>query len=64
MYFEQRLFLRPQTQDRAISSICSPMTGCSGEEDSDVRPEDEQGSSGGTSKTFTCQKQQCESNTL
>jgi len=54
MYFEQRLFLIPQTQDRATSSNYSPMTGCNGQEDIDVRPEDEQGSSGGTSKSFTC----------
>ena len=40
------------------------MTGCSREEDTDVRTENEQGSSGGTSRTFTCQKQQCEINTL
>jgi len=39
------------------------MTGCNGEEDTDVRPEDERGSSGGTSKSFTCQKLQHESNT-
>jgi hypothetical protein len=64
MYFEQRLFLIPHTQDRTTSSNYSPMTGCSGEEDTDVRLEDEQGSSGGTSKTFTCQKQQRKSNTL
>jgi hypothetical protein len=57
-YFEKGLFLIPQTQDCATSSNFSPMTGCSGEEDTDVRLEDEQGSSGGTSKTFTYQKQQ------
>ena len=63
MYFEQRLFLIPQTQDRATSSH-SPMTGRSGKEDTDVRLEGEQGSSGGTSRTHTCQKQRRESNTL
>jgi hypothetical protein len=42
MYFEQRLFLIPQTQVPVTSSIYSPMTACSGEEDTDVRPENEQ----------------------
>lgn len=64
MYFEQKLFLIPQIQDRATSSKYSPMTGCNGEEDADVRPEDEQVSSGGTSKSFTCRKKQRRSNTL
>jgi hypothetical protein len=54
VYFEQRLFLIPQTQDRATSSNYSPMTGCNGEEDTDIRPEDEQVLSGGASKSFTC----------
>ena len=39
------------------------MTGRSGEEDTDERREDEQGSSGGTSETSTCRKQQRESDT-
>jgi len=30
------------------------MTGCNGEEDTDIRPEDEQVLSGGASKSFTC----------
>ena len=64
MYFEQSLFLIPQIQDHATSSKYSPMTGCNGEEDTDVRPEDEQVSSGGASKCFTCRKKQRRSNTL
>ena len=63
MYFEQMLFLIPQTQDCTTSSNCSPMTGRNGEGDTDERPEDEQGSSDGTSETSTCRKQQCGSNT-
>ena len=39
------------------------MTVSNGEEDTDERPEDEQGSSGGTSETYMCQKKQHESNT-
>jgi hypothetical protein len=63
MYFEQMLFLIPQTQHRANSSNYSPMTGRNGEEDTDERREDEQGSSGGTYETSMCRKQQRESNT-
>jgi hypothetical protein len=63
MYFEQILFLIPQTPDCTTSANYSPMTVSSGEEDSDERREDEQGSSGGTSETYTCQKKQRGSNT-
>jgi len=63
MYFDQMLFLIPQTQDRATSSNYSPMTGSNGEEDTDERREGEHGSSGGTSETSTCRKKQRESNT-
>jgi len=57
------LFLIPQIQDCTTSSNYSPMTVSNGEEDTDERPEDEQGSSGGTSETYMCQKKQHESNT-
>jgi len=57
------LFLISQTQDRATSSNYSPMTGRTGEEDTNERREDEQGSNGGTFETSTCRKQQRESNT-
>jgi len=40
------------------------MTGCNGEEDTDVRPGGERGSSGGTSESFTCQKQYLVKNKL
>ena len=56
MYFEQMMFLIPQTQDRVTSSNCSLMTGSNGEEDTDERQEDEHGSSCGTSETPTCRK--------
>ena len=62
MYFEQMMFLIPQTQDRVTSSNCSLMTGSNGEEDTDERQEDEHGSSCGTSETPTCRKKQRESN--
>jgi len=61
MYFEQILCLIPQTQDRANSSNCSPVTVSNGEEDSDERREDEQGSSGGNPKLNTYRKKQRES---
>jgi hypothetical protein len=54
MYFEQMLFLIPQTQDRATSSNYSPMTVSKGEEDTDERQEDEEGSNDGTAETYTC----------
>jgi hypothetical protein len=63
MYFEQMPFLIPQTPDRTTSSNYSPMTVSNGEEDTDERLEDEQGSTGGTSETYTCQKKQRGSNT-
>jgi hypothetical protein len=63
MYFEQMLFLIPLTQQQATSSNYSPLTGNNGEEGSHERKKDAQGSSGGTSKPSTCQKQQHESNT-
>ena len=56
MYFEQMLFLIPQTQDRATSSNYSPMTVSNGEEDTDERREDEEGSNDGTAETYTCRK--------
>ena len=56
------LFLIPLTQ-HTTSSNYSPLTGNNGEEGSDERKEDAQDSSGGTSKTSTCQKQQHEINT-
>jgi hypothetical protein len=56
------LFLIPPTQHIAPSNF-SPLTSNNGEEDTDERKEDSQGSSGGTSKTL-CQKQQHKSNTL
>jgi hypothetical protein len=62
MYFEQMLFLIPLTQ-HTTSSNYLPLTGNNREEGADERKEDAQGSSGGTSKTSTCQKQQHESNT-
>jgi hypothetical protein len=61
MYFEQMLFLIPQTQDRAASSNYSPMTVSNGEEDTDERREDEEGSNDGTAET--CRKKQSERNT-
>jgi len=63
MYFEQMLFLIPQTQDRATSSNYSPMTVSNGEEDTDERREDEEGSNDGTAETYTCRKKQSERNT-
>jgi len=56
MYFEQRLFLIPQTQDRTTSSNYSPMTDWSGEDDTDERLEDEQGSSGWYTQNFYMSK--------
>ena len=56
MYFEQVLFRIPQTQDRATSSNYSPLTVSSGEEDTDERREDEEGSNDGTAETYTCRK--------
>jgi len=64
MYFEQMLFLIPQTQNRATSSNYSPMTVSNGEEDTDERREDEEGSNDGTAETYTCRKRkQIERNT-
>jgi hypothetical protein len=63
MYLEQMLFLIHLTQQQTTSSNYSPLTGNNAEEGSDERKEDAQGSSGGTSKTSMCQKQQHESNT-
>ena len=63
MYFEQVLFRIPQTQDRATSSNRSPMTVSNGEEDTDERREDEEGSNDGTAETYTCRKKQSERNT-
>ena len=60
MYFEQMLFLIPQTQDRATSSNYSPVTVSNGEEDTDERQEDEEGSNDGT---YTGRKNQRERNT-
>jgi len=60
MYIEQMLFLIPQTQDRANSPNCSPVTVSNGEEDSDERREYEQGSFGGTSETYRCRREQRE----
>jgi hypothetical protein len=57
------LFLIPQTQDCATSSNYSPMTGRTGETDTDERRKDEQGSNGGTYEISRCRKQQRESNT-
>jgi hypothetical protein len=56
MYFEQMLFLIPQTQDRATFSNYSPMTVSNGEEDTDERREDEEGSNDGTAETYTSRK--------
>jgi len=64
MYFEQMLFLIPQTQDRATSSIYSPMTVSNGEEDVDERREDKDSSNDGTAETYTFRKKQSERNTL
>jgi hypothetical protein len=55
VYFEQRLFLIPQTQDRATSSNYSP-TVSNGEEDTDERREDEEGSNYGTAVTYVSKK--------
>jgi len=63
MYLEQMLFLIPQTQDRATSSNYSPMTVSNGEEDTDERREDEEGSNDGTAETYMCRKKQSERNT-
>jgi len=63
MYFEQMLFLIPQTTDCTTSSNYSAMRVSNGEEETDERWEDEQGSSGGTSEIYTCRKKQCKSNT-
>jgi len=62
MYFEQMMFLIPQTQDRATTSNYSLMAGSNGEEDTDEIREDEHGSSGGISETSTCRKKQRKSN--
>jgi hypothetical protein len=51
MYFEQMLFLIPQTQDRATCSNYSPMTVSNGEEDTDERGENGEGSNDGTAET-------------
>jgi hypothetical protein len=64
MYFEQMLFLIPQTQDCATSSNYSPLTVSNGEEDTDERPEDEEGSNDGTAETYMCRKKQSERNNL
>jgi hypothetical protein len=58
MYVEQMLFLIHQTQDRATSSNSSPMTVSNGEEHTDERWGDEEGSNDGTAETYTCQKKQ------
>ena len=63
MYFEQMLFLIPQTQDRATSSNYSPMTVTKGEEETDERREDEEGSDDGIAETYTCRNKQSERNT-
>jgi len=63
MYFEQVLFLIPQTQDCATCSNYSPMTVSNGEEDTDERWEDEGGSNDGTAETYTCRKKKSERNT-
>jgi hypothetical protein len=57
------LFLIPQTQDRATSSNYSPMTIGNGEEDTDERQEDEEGSNDGTAENCACRKKQSERNT-
>jgi len=57
------LFLIPQTQDRATSSKYSPVTVSNGEEDTDERQEDEEGSNDGTAETYTGRKNQRERNT-
>jgi hypothetical protein len=62
MYFEQILFLIPQTQDRVTSSNGLP-TSFSNGEDTDERREDEQRSNDGTAETYTCRKKQSERNT-
>jgi hypothetical protein len=63
MYFEQMLFLIPQTQDRATSSNYSPVTVSNGEQDTDERREDEEGSNDGTGEIYTCRIKQSERNT-
>jgi hypothetical protein len=63
MYFEQMLFLKPQTQNHSTSLNYSPITCSNEEEDTDERWEDERGSCGGTFETSTCRKKQRESNT-
>jgi len=63
MYFEQMLFLIPQTQDRPTSFNYSPMTVSNGEEDTDERLEDEEGSNDGTTETYTYRKKQSDRNT-
>jgi hypothetical protein len=63
MYFEQMLFLIPQTQDRAASSNYSPMTFSNGEEDTDERRETKEDSNNGTAETYTCRKKESERNT-
>ena len=63
MYFEQMLFLVPQTQDRATFPNYSPMAVSNGEEDTDEKREDEEGSNDGTAETYTCRKKQSEKNT-
>ena len=64
MYFEQMLFLIPQTQDRDTSSNYSPMTVSNGEEGVDERREDKDSSNDGTAETYTFRKKQSERNTL
>jgi hypothetical protein len=58
------LILIPQTQDRATSLNYSPMTVSNGEEDTDERRQDEEGSYDGTAETYTCRKKQSKRNTL
>jgi len=50
------LFPILQTQDRATFSNYSPMTVNNGEEDTDERQEDEEGSNDGTAETYRCRK--------
>jgi hypothetical protein len=62
-YFEQMLYLIPQTQDRVSSSNYSPMTVSNGDEDTDEWRENEEGSNDGTVKNYTCRKKHSERNT-
>ena len=61
--FQTDAFLIPQTQDRATFPNYPPMTVSNGEEDTDERQEDEEGSNDGTAETYTCRKKQSEKNT-